>query len=190
MCLRTIRLQARRGTRCKTRIDKALGDGRFASRALKLRPESQRVRGRLVDLEGHPLPNVTVLVESLMQPDIPRLLKALEKSWKAEVNEALGSTSVGGLARSELQKLIPPVKTDENGEFELRGIGDDQLVTLVFDADRIESRPVNVLGREMEAVSLPHIKWYPDGAKDVFVGRRLHLRRRPLGPCGRDRHGL
>ncbi|MBC8356302.1 MAG: hypothetical protein H8E66_30350 [Planctomycetes bacterium] len=157
----------------QSRIDRALGDGRFASRALKLRLESRPVRGRLVDLEGHRLPNVTVLVECLQQPDIPRLLKAFEKSWAREVGEAFDATSfgVGGLARSELQKLIPSVTTDENGEFELRGIGDDQLVTLVFAADRIEARPVHVLGREMETVSLPHIDYYPGGAKDVFVGR-------------------
>ncbi|NOX55572.1 MAG: hypothetical protein GXP27_14265 [Planctomycetes bacterium] len=151
-------------------IDRALGDGRFASRALKLRPESQPVRGRLVDLEGQPLPKVTVLVESLNQPDVPRLLKAFEMSWTQEMYESL-SVGVGGLARSELQKFIPPVTTDENGEFEIRGIGDDQLVTLVFDADRVEARPVSVLGREMETVSLPQFKHYPGGAKYVFVGR-------------------
>ncbi len=154
----------------QARVDRA-GVGRFASRALKLRPESQPVRGRLVDLEGHRLSNVTVLVESLRHPDIPRLLKAFEMSWKREVNEALSVKSVGGLARSELQKLIPPVTTDENGEFELRGIGDNQLVTLVFDADRVEARPVYVLGREMETVSLPHSATNLGGAKDVFVGR-------------------
>jgi beta-lactamase regulating signal transducer with metallopeptidase domain len=157
----------------QARIDQALGDGSFASRALTLRPESRPVQGRLVDLEGHRLPNVTVLVESLRQPDVPRLLKSFEKSWKRETNEAFDATSfgVGLLARSELQKLIPPVTTDEKGEFELRGIADDQLVELVFDADRVEARPLYVLGREMETVSLPHIEHYPSGAKDVFVGR-------------------
>ncbi|QDT73300.1 M56 family metallopeptidase [Lacipirellula limnantheis] len=157
----------------QARIDQSLGDGCFASRTLKLRPESRPVRGRLVDLEGHRLPNVTVLVESLRQPDIPRLLKAFEMSWKREMNEAFSVTSFGPglLARSELQKLIPPVTTDEKGEFELRGIADDQLVELLFDADRVEARPLNVLGREMETVSLPHIENYPSGAQDVFVGR-------------------
>jgi hypothetical protein len=120
------------------------------------------------------------LVESLRQPDVHRLLKAFEMSWKREVNEAL---SVGGeLARSELQKLIPPVTTDENGEFELRGIGDDQLVTLVFAADRVEAHPLYVLGREMEMVSLPHIVNYPGGAKDVFVGRDFTYALGPSAP--------
>jgi protocatechuate 3,4-dioxygenase beta subunit len=157
----------------QTRIDQAVGDGRFASRALKLRPESQPVRGRLVDLEGNRLPNVTVLVESLWQPDIPRLLKAIENSRKQGVYEVFSAASGGvrGLARSELQKLIPSVTTDENGEFELSGIGDDQLVTLIFDSDRIQARPLYVLGREMETVSLPHMDQYTTGTKDVFVGR-------------------
>ena len=38
----------------QARIDRALGDGSFASRTLKLRPESRLIRGRLVDLGGHP----------------------------------------------------------------------------------------------------------------------------------------
>jgi beta-lactamase regulating signal transducer with metallopeptidase domain len=154
----------------QARIDRALGDGRFAGRTLKLRPESRPVRGRLVDLDGRPLRNATVLVESLKQPDIPRLVKAFEMLWIRELNEALSATAigVGGLARGELRKLIPATTTDDNGEFELRGIGDDQLVTLVVNADRVEARPVHVFGREMEAVSLSQ---HPGGAKDVYVGR-------------------
>lgn len=157
----------------QSRVDKARGNGRFANRALTLRPESKPIRGRLVDLEGRPLPKVKVLVESLYQPDVAGLLNALGKSSKGELNDVLTNSrfGVGGLARSELQKLIPPVTTKENGEFELSGIGDDQLATLIFDADRIEARPMNVLGREMETVSLPHMKNFPDGSKDVFAGR-------------------
>ncbi len=159
--------------RLQSRIDKAQGNGRFANRILTLRPESKPVRGRLIDLEGRPLPKVNVLVESLYQPDVAGLLNALKKSSKGEVNEVLSTSRFGvwGLARSELQKLIPPVTTNQNGEFELHGIGDDQLAILIFDADRIEARPLSVLGREMEMLSLPHIKNVSDGSKDVFAGR-------------------
>ncbi|QDV44536.1 Regulatory protein BlaR1 [Stieleria neptunia] len=156
----------------QSRIDDAFGDGRFASRTLVLRPESQPVQGRLVDLEGNRLSNVTVFVESLRQPNVPQLMNALENAWKQGVYDAMSSTGVaGGLARTELQKLFPPIKTDENGEFQIRGIGDDQLATLVFQDERIEARPVHVLGREMEMVSLPYRDQKPDGTKDLFVGR-------------------
>ena len=77
----------------QSRIDEALGDGRFASRALKLHPESQPVRGRLIDLEGNRLPNVTVLAESLSQPDIQQLLNALENSWTQGVYGAINATA-------------------------------------------------------------------------------------------------
>jgi len=120
-----------------------------------VRPESQPVRGRLVDLEGNALPNVKVSVESLDQPSIAALLNAFEKSWKQGVYDALNVTSwgMGGIARTELQKLIPAVKTNQNGEFELRGIGDDQLASLVLDADGVAAGPVNVLGRKMKTVT-------------------------------------
>lgn len=156
----------------KSRIDETLGAGRFASRTLKLRTESQPVRGRLVDLEGNPLPNVTVSVESLSQPKIEKLLNALENSWTQGVYDSLGNMSVvRGLARTELQRLIAPVTTDKNGEFEIRGIGDDQLARIVFSGERVDARPVHVLAREMTPVSLSHNKQYPGGTKDLFVGR-------------------
>ncbi len=167
----------------QSRIDDAFGDGRFASRTLVIRPESQPVRGRLVDLEGNRLSNVTVFVESLRQPNVPQLMNALENAWKQGVYDAMSSTGVaGGLARSELQKLFPPIKTDENGEFQIRGIGDDQLATLVFQDERIEARPVHVVGREMETVSLPYRDQKPDETKDLFVGRDFNYFAAPSIP--------
>ncbi|QDT04999.1 Regulatory protein BlaR1 [Rubripirellula lacrimiformis] len=167
----------------QSRIDDAFGDGRFASRTLVIRPESQPVRGRLVDLEGNRLSNVTVFVESLRQPNVPQLMNALENAWKQGVYDAMSSTGVaGGLARSELQKLFPRIKTDENGEFQIRGIGDDQLATLVFQDERIEARPVHVVGREMETASLPYRDQKPDGTKDLFVGRDFNYFAAPSIP--------
>lgn len=152
-------------------VDASLGDGSYVRRTLQLPLETEPIRGRLVDLEGNRLANVEVSVERLWRPDITRLLKAFQTSFKQEVNEAFGAKFVGRLARSGLQKLIPSVTTDQNGEFVLRGVGDDQLVTLVFTGDRVQAHPLNVLGREIKTVSLPHIKSYPNGAKDIFVGR-------------------
>ncbi|MCR9210572.1 MAG: hypothetical protein NXI28_20285 [bacterium] len=167
----------------QSRIDDAFGDGRFASRTLVMRPESQPVRGRIIDLEGNRLSNVTVIVESLRQPNVPQLTNALENAWKQGVYDAMNSTGIaGGLARSELQKLFPPAKTDENGEFQIRGIGDDQLATLVFQDERIEACPVHVVGREMETLSLPHMDQYPDGTKDLFVGREFNYSAAPSIP--------
>jgi beta-lactamase regulating signal transducer with metallopeptidase domain/protocatechuate 3,4-dioxygenase beta subunit len=159
----------------QARIDQSLGAGRFAGRTLKLRTEVRPIRGRLVDLDGHPLPNVRVLVEELSQPDIALLLKAFEESSKEGVYAALRATGmgVGGLARTQLQQLIPPVTTDGNGEFVVRGIGTDQLVTLTFDAQHIEARTLYVLGRDLDTVSLPHIPMHRNGAQDVYAGRQF-----------------
>ncbi|MEM6779398.1 MAG: M56 family metallopeptidase [Planctomycetota bacterium] len=162
-------------------VDRSLGDGAFARRTLQLNPESQAVRGRLVDLEGRPLRNVKVSVERLRQPDVTRLLKAFESLSKREANEALSAAGfLAGIARSELQRLLPSVTTDDRGDFELRGIGDDQLVKLTFDAVRVDARPIYVFGREMETVSLPHIARNPDGPQDVFLGRDFTYE---LGPA-------
>jgi hypothetical protein len=157
----------------QAKVDQSLGAGRFASRTLKLRTAETPIRGRLLDLDGHPLPNVMVLVERLQQPDIPLLLKAFKEESKDEFYAAISATvrGIGQLSRDESQKFIPPVTTDENGAFELAGIGDDQLVTLTFAGEGVQSQVLFVLGRSMETVRLPHTPFYPDGAQDVFAGR-------------------
>ena len=165
----------------RTRIDKALGDGRFDSRNLVLPMAAQPITGKLVDLQGNPLPNVKVLIEKLDRPNIPMLLRALDLSWTQGFYESISSTSVfvRNLARSELQQLFPPVSTDENGRFEIQGIGDDQLATLIFKSDHVQSAPIYVFGRDMEKTNLPLSKIHPDGPQATFVGREFS---HTLGP--------
>ena len=154
----------------KAHLTSRIGAQRLESRSLQLRSAQQPVRGRLVDLEGRPLPGVTLRVESVMHPDVQLLLQAFQENSKDRYYEAVNATSVGGgITRSQLHQLFPPVTTDADGRFELSGIGNDQLVALTIHAPGVESRVIHVLGRSMKPASVPH--WPGStGSKDVFYG--------------------
>ncbi|MEM6692418.1 MAG: M56 family metallopeptidase, partial [Planctomycetota bacterium] len=102
----------------RSRIDEVFGVGRFDARSLVLRPESEPVVGRLIDLEGNPVSGVKVSVESIREPPIAEVISAFENSWKRGFDEALNKVGVArGIARSELQKLITPITSDGDGKF-------------------------------------------------------------------------
>ncbi|MES2790828.1 MAG: M56 family metallopeptidase [Planctomycetota bacterium] len=164
------------------RVDKALGAGRFASRTLKLMREAGPVQGRLVDLKGQPLSGVTVTVRYLSSLDFAMLKQAFEDSAKGFVSQALHQSGARAVAlgHAELSQLLPPVKTNENGEFSLSGLGPDQIMTVIFTGEHVASVPLYIVGREMENKQLPHISSHPQGAQDVFVG--LHFTH-TIGPA-------
>lgn len=147
-----------------------IGALRLKSRSLRLRSAGRPVHGQLVDLEGRPLPNVVVRVESVMQPDVRLLLQAFEEHSKDRYFEAVNAAIGGSINALHLVRLFPPVTTDADGRFELAGIGDDQLATLSINGASVEARLVHVLGRSIEPARIPHFDSYPGGAKDAFYG--------------------
>ena len=161
--------------RLQRNVDKLFGIGRFASQTLKLPRDAGPVRGRLLDLEGRPLAGVVVRVERIQDPDIAALLEALETSSSDLYYQSINNRSALGvwITRNEWRALMPSVKTNENGEFTLRGLGVDQMATVTLFADRVAAEQFYILGREMETKRLPHIFSYPNGPKDVYVGTRF-----------------
>ncbi len=163
------------------KIDKALGEGRFAGRTLNLPQEAGPVRGRLVDLEGRPLKGVAVSVESIENPDLALLREGFEKASADVVRNAhYARWPQGRLDRRQWQALIPPVKTDDNGQFSLSGLGRDQIATVTLSGDRVDAERFFIVGTEMETKRVPHFSDYPKGAQDSFVGVNFDL---AVGPA-------
>jgi protocatechuate 3,4-dioxygenase beta subunit len=153
-------------------LDKRLGAGRFAGRTLKLPPEAGPVRGRLLDLEGRALANVMVSIEDIDNPDPALLDQAFEQNSKDVFYQALNAHRAWtSMTRDQWQALVPSVKTNEDGEFSLRGLGRDQMATVTFSREGVAAERLFILGKEMETKHLPHIR--PGGAMDVYVGTRF-----------------
>jgi hypothetical protein len=166
------------------KIDELLGQGRFASRTLKLPREAGPVRGRLVDLEGRPLKGVAVSVEQIQFADLAALREGFETGSRDMVDKSLRARTLplGSINRHNWQALVPPVKTDDNGEFSLAGLGRDQLATVTLAGQRVEAERFFIVGTEMETQRLPHITMFPKGAMDGFVGVNFTLAVGPAVP--------
>jgi len=156
-------------------VDESIGSKQFSSRTLKLPREAGPVSGRLIDLEGNPVPGVVVSIESLENVDLTQMNEAFEKSSRDIGNKAMWGRSLpgGNLSRVDWQTFVPSAKTNENGEFSLSGLGRGQMAAVTLLGERVAAERLYILGTEMETKRLPHISFYPNGAQDVFVGTRF-----------------
>jgi RNA polymerase sigma factor (sigma-70 family) len=99
------------------------------------------VRGRLLDLQGKPVPKANVRVLAVKVPADGKL-QAAYNAFRVNpecIENALPMSLPGGLTG------IPAgTKTDDEGRFELKGLGQGRMVELRFEADGIEAAKVYV----------------------------------------------
>jgi hypothetical protein len=123
---------------------------------LELVADDAPITGRLMDLEGRPLPDVTVHVVQIdVTPtqDLSRWLSETQKNPK---------TAFGAFYRTftrwspaSLSMLIPPAKSGPDGRFQLRGVGRERIVSLVIQGARVQTRVVQVMTRVGSSQSMP-----------------------------------
>ncbi|HBE71573.1 MAG TPA: hypothetical protein DDW52_25805, partial [Planctomycetaceae bacterium] len=163
-------------------VDGTLGGGHFERRTIELPPSIGPVKAKLLDLDGEPITNVAVRLESIESTKIADLLAELEKRDTDATNlirherQFMFSSKLAAylIARSQ-----PAIVTNAQGEFELSGLGKDQLAALTLSSSKHEASRIMVLGRDMESKRIPNVSIYPNGAQDVFFGSQFtHV----LGP--------
>jgi RNA polymerase sigma factor (sigma-70 family) len=132
-----------------------------STRALTIRLSDGDVpiTGQIVDLEGKPIPGVTLQVIEVGAPangDLGPLLQAA-KSKKAENLD---------LQNQYLPKRTfvwtPKLTTDAAGRFRLTGVGRERLVTARLDGPSIVSQILYILTREGATIEVTHIKGEPE----------------------------
>jgi RNA polymerase sigma factor (sigma-70 family) len=99
------------------------------------------VRGRLLDLQGKPVPKANVRVLAVKVPADGKLQGAYN-AFRVNpecIENALPMSLPGGLAG-----LPGGTKTDDDGRFELKGLGQGRMVELRFEADGIEAAKLYV----------------------------------------------
>ncbi|MEM6471205.1 MAG: M56 family metallopeptidase [Planctomycetota bacterium] len=107
---------------------------------MRLVPDDVTVSGRLVDLEGRPVQRATVSVEAL-RTGIDGTLREWEERAASPAGyiSTLQNTTPRSLHGTTLAALIPPVETDREGRFEIKGIGKDRIAKVVVRAQNIEA---------------------------------------------------
>ncbi len=114
---------------------------------LELVADDVPIAGRLIDLEGRPLPDVTVRVvqvDATPTEDLSPWLSATRRDpdavhpffWMFTRSLPAG-----------LSVLIPPAETGSDGRFLLRGAGRERIVSLLIEGPRIQTRVLQVMTR-------------------------------------------
>ncbi len=137
---------------------------------------AQIVRGRVVDLEGNPVSGVHVRVHNLRRPESDRALldwlkEAKEKSPPANVDDYYNNSfSASPTTKSPYAAAYPALwrdrflqhgslalpantSTDEEGQFQLQGLGSNQLAVLELESPAIAKCYAHVVVRDMAPVA-------------------------------------
>ncbi len=114
---------------------------------LKLARDDVPIRGRVVNLEGRPIPGVKVRVLLVMPMRTESLLPWLVTQRIQKNDRSVIWRFQGAIIYPEAAGLEKAVTTDAEGRFQLHGIGRERVAELRFEGPTIETRDVSVLTR-------------------------------------------
>ncbi len=164
----------------------------FADVTLRLARADARVTGRVVSLEGKPVPNATVRVTTVLAPTAATLdpWLAAVKARKKEGALALEQEFLPNEIRADvLPGVTLKAATDADGRFELAGYGQDRVLRAVIEGPTIVSREVRFVTRDVETVQMStHGRENLPGATPYYGTRGTHAAAptRPVAGVVRD----
>ncbi|HEV3299321.1 MAG TPA: M56 family metallopeptidase [Planctomycetaceae bacterium] len=144
---------------------------------LRLVPESP-IHGRVVDLEGRPVSGVRVRVVAQAVPregqDLGPWLDALKKGLTS------ADRQLGGRLPGYEEEATPPILSDQDGRFVVRGIGRERMMRLQVSGETIASEQFEVVTRSMKPLAPPPGS---NGHTEVF-GEDFTYQAAPTKPIG------
>jgi RNA polymerase sigma factor (sigma-70 family) len=126
---------------------------------IKLVRDDVPITGRILDLQGKPVAGVRVRVRGIQWPaggdltDYLKALKARKEGFTAQ-NELLRGIRDLYHGR-DLDGVFPPVVSDAEGRFRIRGIGPERVADLLIDGPTVETKYVYALTRPGERIEVP-----------------------------------
>jgi RNA polymerase sigma factor (sigma-70 family) len=115
---------------------------------LRLVADDVPITGRILDLQGKPIAGVTLKPHALKASPTGTLAAWLEAAqgykdgMQLEFDQLSASLGEPGLAA-----LFPRTTTDEDGRFQINGMGRERVVALVVEGPTIETQEINVATR-------------------------------------------
>jgi RNA polymerase sigma factor (sigma-70 family) len=160
------------------------------STTLQLAADDVPVRGRVVDMEGRPVPGATVSVKSI-NTSASGSLDAFFREWRTAPYQALNEVPK---ATSSPSAVGLPVKltSDKDGRFEIKGVGRGRVLSLSFEARGTETaaaRVVTLPGFDPKTLAPRHDDPMPFGrprtAPDLYGPDFTHVARPDAPVVGR-----
>ena len=124
------------------------------------------IRGRVIGLEGRPASNVTIEVKNIAAPpngSLDAWLKSVRNSEPAWVAVKHLPREIG----SRLLGVQIATKTDKDGVFKIKGVGQERSVWLQAHGNGIAFEKFQVVTRPMEPLAWDH-NGLPDATMSVF----------------------
>jgi hypothetical protein len=123
-----------------------------AELTLRLAEDTVPIKGRIVDLQGQPVPGVTVRVRELRIPEqnLTAWLDAVAKGDEVAATDGL----LTRVTSPCLPSFFPAVTTDRQGRFQLAGIGRERIAALTIEGPTIEAGQIAVRTRPGKVIYL------------------------------------
>ena len=114
---------------------------------LELVADDAPITGRLIDLEGRPLPDVTVRVVQIDATPTEDLSPWLSETRRNPDKAYQTFHMFTRWLPAGLSMLIPPVETGPDGRFQLRGAGRERIVSILIQGAKTQTRVFQVMTR-------------------------------------------
>ncbi len=151
-----------------------------AEKVLRLSKDDVPINGRVLDIQGSPVAGATVQLVGILRHPSGRLdawLEAVEAERSAfQVEYRLLKSWTG----DDLPSFFPPLTTDRQGRFTLKGVGRERIASLLISGPGIETRFEYVATRSMPTLKFPAFERRDMSKEVVYHGANFDL---IAGPC-------
>jgi beta-lactamase regulating signal transducer with metallopeptidase domain len=149
---------------------------------IRLVPDDDPIEGRILDLEGRPIPGVNVLPVEVKEPQGGTL-----SAWLDVVRQTNGGSSTIERQHLGIQvppgvSPLPPVTTDELGRFTLRGLGRERLIRLKIQGSTVQTKTIRVMTRKSEPISVNPAEGNSSRERELCYGARFDYAAAPTKP--------
>jgi beta-lactamase regulating signal transducer with metallopeptidase domain len=150
---------------------------------IRLARDDVPISGRFVDLEGRPLPGVTIQPDRILEAKNGDLSPWISASKSG--NEGMYENEQNYLDRSLWNaggKASRAVTTDADGRFTITGVGRERVVEVKYSGPTVTSKQIGILTRDAQPLVVTLARRSPDWGKWQFYGARFEHAAAPTKP--------